>query len=128
MTSLPSRIEQQIERLTECGCWVWMGYTENGYARSTNGFVHREVYSLLVGPIPDGLVLDHLCRVRCCLNPDHLEPVTFLENVRRGERAQKKFCKRGHSLADARIDAKTGNRSCRECYRLRASNLNWRSQ
>ena len=70
-------------------CWPWWGAIgSNGYGTATSdGFrvpAHRFVYERLVGPIPEGLVLDHLCRVRHCVNPRHLEPVANAENVRRG--------------------------------------------
>ena len=72
------------------GCWLWRkalgGGTGYGQLRM-NGRTHnahRVMYERLVGPVPEGLVLDHLCRVRACVNPDHLEPVTFAENMRRG--------------------------------------------
>lgn len=66
-------------------CWIWQGYVnENGYPSSGSGWAHRELYEMLSGSIPPGLELDHLCRVRCCVNPDHLEPVTHAENLRRG--------------------------------------------
>lgn len=70
------------------GCWLWLGFTdEYGYGRirsvDRNHPVHRIAYTLIVGPTPDGLELDHLCRVRNCWRPDHLEPVTHAENVRR---------------------------------------------
>ncbi len=71
------------------GCWLWTG-AENGRGYGTfwsEGMVvraHRWAYGHLAGPIPDGLDLDHLCRVKSCVNPDHLEPVTHRVNVRRG--------------------------------------------
>lgn len=68
-------------------CWVWRGGTVNGYGRTSVAgkavAVHRAAYEVLVGPIPEGLTLDHLCRNRACYNPAHLEPVTLSENVRR---------------------------------------------
>ena len=70
------------------GCWLWTGCTNRGgygltkFRGRTTG-AHRAVYRLLVGPIPEGLDLDHLCSVRLCVNPAHLEPVTHAENVRR---------------------------------------------
>jgi hypothetical protein len=73
-------------------CWIWQLslHARTGYgAKKTNGvstLAHRAVYEHHVGPIPDGLELDHLCRVRACVNPAHLEPVTHKENVRRGLR------------------------------------------
>lgn len=79
---------------------------------------HRAVYELLVGPVPDGLQLDHLCRTRACCNYQHLEAVTQLENVKRGRglsaRATKPNCIHGHSLADAYI-RRDGRRQCRPC-------------
>lgn len=70
-------------------CWIWQGFEHpRGYGLVTmNGrsvSVHRAYYREYVGPIPTGLVLDHLCRVKLCVNPDHLEAVTQTENVRRG--------------------------------------------
>lgn len=72
----------------EAGCWIWQGAPGlNGYGRMSVGdvlqYVHRLSYAQHVGPIPDGLTIDHLCRVRLCINPAHLEPVTREENTRR---------------------------------------------
>lgn len=73
----------------ESGCWVWTDEdNHSGYGVFWDGkrswMAHRFSYEHFVGPIPEGLTLDHLCRVRCCVNPKHLEPVTIQENVRRG--------------------------------------------
>lgn len=86
-----TRIERCLEKImpvTESGCWLWThGLDVGGYAkffdgkRSVSG--HRYLYEHLVGKIPDGFELDHLCRVRCCVNPRHLEPVTRSENLLR---------------------------------------------
>lgn len=73
------------------GCWIWQG-PDNGQGYGTlrlpgvrkKSYAHRVSYEMLVGPIPEGLYLDHLCRNPPCVNPDHLEPVTHAENVRRG--------------------------------------------
>lgn len=92
------RVEIIRERLLErsipiphCGCWIWLGSdTGNGYGKINLGeeigyrVVHRIAYEVFRGPIPAGLLLDHLCRVRSCLNPYHLEPVTPRENTLRG--------------------------------------------
>lgn len=84
-------------QVDENGCWLWTGATSpQGYGRfnaglredARNVLAHRWSYEHHVGPIPDGLDLDHLCRVRHCVNPEHLEPVTRQENVQRGHRAR----------------------------------------
>lgn len=85
--------------------------------------VHRKVYELLVGPIPDGMTIDHLCRNRKCCNPDHLEVVTMRENVLRGtgptaEKYRQTHCIRGHLLSgDNLYITPQGRRECRECCR-----------
>lgn len=77
-------------QITPSGCWLWTGArNDSGYGRvgiggSRTGAVHRVAYELLIGPVPAALDLDHLCRVRHCFNPKHLEPVTRSENLRRG--------------------------------------------
>jgi len=75
-------IEEDRGYLTPC--WVWMGtITESGYGRHRNKRVHKVFYEREKGPVPKGMELDHLCRVRNCVNPDHLEVVTHTENMRR---------------------------------------------
>lgn len=85
--SLRERVEARIDRSGDC--WVWTGVRSGGgygqvWSRRGMLLVHRYVYEQLAGPIPQGLVLDHLCRNPSCCNPAHLEPVTTAENVRRG--------------------------------------------
>jgi hypothetical protein len=113
------------------GCWEWRGsIDENGYGRAWLPGVgkmsraHRASWILHRGPIPAGLCIDHLCRNRSCVNPDHLEVVTLGENNRRGagfsgRNAAKTHCKRGHefTLENTRVD-KLGRRRCRVCDRL----------
>ena len=105
-------------------CWVWSGYrNEKGYGRSyvpglgNNIRIHRATYSLLVGPIPNGLTIDHLCGVKPCVNPAHLEAVTDEENKRRaGLIGPEGKCLHGHSLA------KYGSaRGCRKCLAAQAA-------
>lgn len=107
------------------GCWYWTAsVTNGGYGRFLAGdktrVAHRVAYEWAKGPVPAGLQLDHLCRVRHCVNPDHLEPVTARENVLRGEgsaafNARKTHCKRGHELAGDNMFIKQGQRICRRC-------------
>lgn len=103
------------------GCWLWGGAVNwRGYGRFGNegGHVgaHRFSYEMHRGPIPDGLQIDHLCRVRCCVNPDHLEPVTNAENLARGA-ATRMTCKRGHSFDGKRISRGIPIRFCKTCAR-----------
>lgn len=116
------------------GCWIWTGGTnKDGYGRFTyhgkRMLVHCFVYELKIGKIPDGLVLDHTCRNRRCVNPAHLEPVTSIENVLRGMSlfAQKKrqtHCIRGHLLAGSNLRIRNnGTRFCRTCDRNRHRNI-----
>ena len=111
------------------GCWTWRGSThwKEGYGRfryhGKTVSAHRVAYELTIGPIPDGLVIDHLCRNRVCVNPAHMEPVTDRENVLRGVgpsaiNSTKTHCLRGHAFSteNTRID-KIGKRDCRTCSR-----------
>ena len=87
---LPAKFQDLLVQIPFCACWVYDGprLSRNLYGRvwyrGRERQVHIVVYELLVGPIPDGLVLDHTCRVRLCANPAHLEPVTVRENTLRG--------------------------------------------
>ena len=86
---LPEQLRVRIQA-SDCGCWIWTGrLNRNGYGRAywcgLEPVAHRLVYELLIGAIPPGLVLDHLCRRRECVNPQHLEPVTIRVNTLRGE-------------------------------------------
>jgi hypothetical protein len=106
----------------ETGCWLWQcAKTKAGYGQVPIGgkmlYAHRVYYEDHVGPIPEGLVLDHLCKTPACCNPDHLEPVTQAENLRRTRRSH---CGRGHAITDGNVYvAPSGRRQCRECVRVR---------
>ncbi len=87
-------IEKRYIPEPNSGCWLWVGSVDKGgYARvgikKKRFFVHRIVFSLLRGDIPAGLVIDHLCRVPSCINPQHMETVTIAENVVRGRSANR---------------------------------------
>lgn len=128
---IPERIEQNIRRDPETACWIWTaarartkGYGDTRFNGKTRR-AHRVIYELLRGPIPHGLTLDHLCRNRACVNPDHLEPVNIRVNILRGDspsaiNARKPTCKAGHPYTpeNTHIDPE-GRRICRECVRAR---------
>jgi hypothetical protein len=99
-------------------CWLWTGpVLQNGYGRlcvrSQPHYAHRISHEMLIGPIPDGLEIDHLCRVRNCVNPDHLEAVTHAENLRRAQPYREPHrpptqCRKGHTYD-------IGTTYCRSC-------------
>ena len=109
------------------GCWNWTARLDkDGYAAQlkigsrTDGSrtqvrPHRWVYEQLKTPIPEGLVIDHLCRNRRCLNPDHMEPVTPLENHHRGLRAKATVCPKGHPIEGDNEVARSHGIRCRTC-------------
>jgi hypothetical protein len=114
-------------------CWLWTGPTsEFGYGSTTptrpgSRVAHRLSYLTFVGPIPDGMQIDHLCRTPACFNPEHLEAVTPRINTLRGigpsaANAQKDTCPQGHAYEgdNVRVDPKTSKRYCRTCQRQRA--------
>ena len=118
------------DRLDVSGdCWIWNGYKDKvgyGHLGTRDGvyLVHRHVWELLVGPITDDLVLDHLCLVKACVNPDHLEPVTQAENNRRNKNAigpkrrREKVCANGHEFSGKNLSMSvTGQRVCKACSR-----------
>lgn len=110
-------------------CIEWIGCVgSRGYARVTimgvGHVAHRVVYEMVNGPIPEGLVLDHLCRNKRCVNPSHLEPVTIAENVRRGYRlwSLRTHCKWGHEFTpENTFWHSRGTKMCKECKRRYAA-------
>jgi hypothetical protein len=123
MPSTLERFWRHSTRLDE-PCWLWTtslldrhGYGKFGIDGRTLQ-AHRVAYEMFIGPIPDGLVIDHLCRNRACVNPAHMEPVTVAENNRRGAIGARTQCFRGHSLeGDNVYVGPDGARRCRLCRR-----------
>lgn len=106
----------------ETGCWDWQGFTLRGYGRFWHDggqLAHRFAYEHYRGAISDDLVVDHLCRNRSCVNPDHMELVTPAENTRRGERATRATCPSGHPYDKVTTNRRTGHqqRRCSTCDR-----------
>ena len=109
----------------ESGCWLWKANTNGcGYGVITKKaqtlYAHRIMYRAVKGEIPAGLELDHLCRIRSCINPSHLEPVTHSENLARGLIGMKTHCLRGHQYTPENTITKNGGngrRACKACHR-----------
>ena len=109
----------------ENGCWLFTATRRKGYGQfQYDGRLqgaHRAAYQLLVGPIPDGLVLDHLCRNPSCVNPAHLEPVTQRENSLRGQQPNvlirhRGVCSKGHEMTEANSWPRTDRPGAVRCW------------
>jgi len=120
------------------GCWQWRGsVTDKGYGHfhmDGKGYqAHRVAYMLFVSKIPDGKCIDHLCRNRACVNPNHLEVVTWKENILRGigfsaVNSRKTRCIRGHKLSGHNLIIRSydGTRMCRQCANYTARKGYWK--
>lgn len=137
ISDFPSLKQRILLSITEdpSGCWLWAKrINQNGYgqlmvrdhggAKQRSRGAHRVSYEQFVGPIPEGLELDHLCRVRKCVNPAHLEPVTHQENLRRSplhpaRQRPDGQCSNGHVLAEVGIHKAGTGTTCAQCSRDR---------
>jgi len=135
---IKAQLMDRIEMLTESGCWIpnttiaqhgycWMyGYDFGNGKRKE--YAHRVFYEMFKGPVSDGLQIDHLCKVRCCVNPNHLEAVTQRTNLLRGESAAAKnarrtHCPKGHPFSPentGKLSTRENYRYCKECNRQKA--------
>lgn len=132
-SSVMEKFLSKVSPEPNTGCWLWLDSTGNGgygvmsFKRHDGKWcwegAHRVAYMLFKGPIPEGLHLDHKCRVRECCNPDHLEAVTRRENMRRGELGaiwSQTHCYQGHEYTpeNTYIRRGTGKKQCRLCSRI----------
>lgn len=125
MEKLPKHINDKIN-FTD-SCWLWGGNIQNGYGTASymgkTGRVHRITYTIIKGKIPEGLVIDHLCKVKNCVNPEHLEAVTQKENTLRGTSphaiyAKRTHCDKGHefSMENTIVREDNNSRRCKICH------------
>lgn len=131
--SADDRFDGKVMMDPNSGCWLWTGcINSEGYGQISWGgsmqYAHRVNFVRNGGEIPDGHELDHLCRLPCCVNPLHLEPVTHRENGLRGismpaEQARRTHCIRGHPLSGDNLYSHKGKRQCRICSRIRAAKV-----
>jgi hypothetical protein len=126
-----ARFFTKIDKEGKGDCWLWVGeLSHNGYGRMWTSEKHPQAHRIsfehFKGSIPKGLVLDHLCRVRNCVNPEHLEVVTVKENTNRGNSPQMRIrrsgiCSRGHSMTEDNIRMNGTRRTCRICGNARSA-------
>lgn len=129
------RFEAKFVPEPNTGCWLWVGALSSGYGKLAAGkgssgarmqYAHRLSYEHFVGEIPGDMRIDHRCRNRSCVNPDHMEPVTNKVNILRGtsptaDNAAKTHCDSGHEFTadNTYVRPDGGGRQCRECRRAR---------
>ena len=123
---LPERFWEKVTPEPNSGCWLWVagevggtGYGKFWTAGKTER-AHRVSFAAANGAVPDGLILDHLCRTRCCVNPEHLDATTHRENQHRSPltSAGKTHCRRGHPYEGYNLSiTRSGERVCKACRR-----------
>ena len=137
--SIAARFWDRVDKIELTGCWLWDGhiaknlygtwsYSEGGKTKTV--YAHRAAWLLLKGPVPRRLVLDHQCRVRFCVNPDHLRLVTQKRNLARSKSGEagaafqrnKTHCPSSHPYAGSNLYIRAdGSRHCRACQRIRSA-------
>ena len=120
MRELPPKIAARIDKNGPGGCWIWTGGKHSygygaAYWRRRSWYAHRLVYSLLVKRLPRGRQLHHTCKVRLCVNPDHLVPLTGSQHVNLEGNGAKTHCKHGHEFTPANTYRWRTERRCRTC-------------
>lgn len=131
MNTSPAHEERFWSKVEVADCWTWTAakagkgygkYTITRNGKTTYPYAHRHAWESLVGPIPDGMTLDHLCKNRLCVNPDHLEVVDGVTNAMRGSsppalNARKTHCPRGHEYTEENVRRTKSGRLCIQCQR-----------
>lgn len=126
-----ARFWSQVDVGSKTECWEWRtGLTDTGYGQTTFNFktyrAHRVAYTFFYGAIREGYTLDHLCKNRKCVNPNHLEVVSSYENMLRSDTSlinnyKKTHCKRGHAYSGKNLSLIKGHRLCRACMRMNSA-------
>lgn len=127
--TLQEKIDWNYMPVTETGCWIWLCKTDkHGYGRFGPGkLTHRVSYELYRGAIPKDMTLDHICRVRCCINPEHLRLASWDEARKQAHDhwRSRTHCVRGHEYSEANTgvnrNGKGISRYCKACRKLQVS-------
>lgn len=124
---IKARLASRV-RIETGGCWTWLGVVlPNGYGRisyrNRQSYTHRVSYEAFIGRIPDGLVIDHVCKNRACCNPDHLDIVTPQVNAQRGRWYGRTHCKHGHEYTTENVYLFRGAKRCRRCNVINVANV-----